>query len=682
MRAGWFLAAAMLMSCGKKEPTPVVVAPPPPPPEPPAYAKDVLAAMDPKADACQDFYQYACGGWLATTEIPADRTGWSRSFSTIDDRNKAMVVEALKAAAADAGGDADKARVGAFFTSCMDEAGVDAKGAAPIAPLLARVATVKDTKTFARVLGEMQLYASPMFGLDADADFKDPKTVILHVYQGGLGLPDRDYYLKEGADAQALRDAYVAHMADQLKRAGIADAEALAKKVFAFELALAKTHKPPEELRDPEKTYHRLERAGLQKLTPHLPWGEVFAGAGFPDLTAINVTDPDQVAAADKLLAATKADVLRGYLQWTIVRTAAPQLDKSFAQASFDFFGARLVGQKAMKTRERRCVEWTNGSYREIVGKLYVEKAFPGESKDVAVKMITDIETSFEANLAGLDWMDADTRAKAAEKMKKVKNKIGYPDKWRDYSALAPKPDTFFDNWLAATTFEAKRKLGQVGGPIDPIEWYMSAADVNAYYNPLGNEMAFPAGILQKPFFDAAFPTEMNYGAIGMVMGHELTHGFDDGGAKFDGDGRMVQWWGDGAVKAFEQRTQCVVDQYDKYVLRDDLHVNGELTQGENIADVGGLKQAYAAFQRREADAKGPSTVPGLSHEQLFFVAFAQGWCAKLTPQMEQLRITTDPHSPSKFRVNGPVSQFPEFARVFGCQAGAPMAPADRCTVW
>jgi len=670
------LAAVLLMSCGKKEAEPSAK------PGGSTFAKDVTAALDAGKDPCVDFYQYACGSWLESAKIPADRASWTRSFSTIDDRNEDLVLGILKAAAADPGTNPDTQRIGAYFGSCMDEAAVDAAGAGPIKPLLARIDAVTDTKTFARAVGEMQLYTSPLFGAYADGDFKDPKQVILHVFQGGLGLPDRDYYLKEGADAQALRDAYVAHIGEQLKRAGVAEPEAAAKAVFAFELDLAKTHKPPEELRDPVATYHRIDRVGLQALSPHFDWAEVFAGQGFPDLTAINVTDPDQIKAMDVLLAAQKPETLRAYLKWHVVKATAGQLDKGFAQANFDFFGAKLVGQKEMRSREKRCVDWSTAAYGEIIGKVYVEKAFPGNSKGIAVGMITDIEASFETNLATLDWMDDETRVKAVEKMKKIKNKIGYPDVWRDYSALNPKKDSFFDNWLTATQFEAKRQYKKVGGPTDPGEWYMTPAEVNAYYNPLGNEIAFPAGILQPPFFDASYPPAMNYGAIGMVMGHELTHGFDDGGAQFDGDGRLVQWWNDQAVKKFGERTQCVVDQYNGYTLRDDLKVNGELTQGENIADLGGLKQSYYAFLRREPKAKEPSAVPGLTNEQLFFVAFAQGWCSKITPQMEQLRVTTDPHSPPRFRVNGPASAFPEFAKAFSCKDGAPMAPTQRCTVW
>ncbi len=650
-----------------------------------AAAESVVKTLDPSVDPCVDFYQFACGGWFQSFELPADKVSYTRSFSSIDERNEVLVKGILEDAAKKVDAKDDDKRIGDLYGSCVDTATIDALGAKPLAPTLAEIAAVKDPTTLMVTLGHLQqVGASPLFGFWVEGDFKDPGVNIMHVVQAGLGLPDRDYYLKEGDDAQKTRDAYVATMEKMLGMAGVAEPSATAKKVYAFELALAKIQKAPEDLRDPTTTYHRIELTGLQAKAPALPFGEMFGAMGVPGLTAINVTDPDYIEGMGKIVAATDYDTLKAYLAWQYITAAAPLLSAEWVDANFAFFRKELVGQKSDRDRWKKCVDTSTEAFGEIIGKGYVNLAFKGESKPVAQDLIGRIAKSFEANLPGLSWMDDATRTHAKEKLDLVNNKIGYPDVWRDYSAVTTDKADFFGNVMRSRAFENKRHLDKVGKPVDKAEWWMTPAEVNAYYDPLKNEIVFPAGILQPPFFDATFPAAMNYGAIGMVMGHEFTHGFDDSGAKFDGHGVMTDWWAKDAVDKFGTQTKCVSDLYGTYTITDGLNVNGELTLGENIADLGGIKQAYGAYQSWKGEHGGTedTRITGMTADQLFFVGYAQSWCSKRTPEIDQLYATVDPHSPPRFRVNGPLSQLPAFQTAFKCKAGKPMAPKTRCEVW
>ncbi len=643
----------------------------------------VSSALDPKISACDDFYAYACGGWAANTQIPADQVSWYRGFSTIDQRNEAMLKEILEQAAKGGSSDPDVTRVGNFFGACMDEKSIDAAGKTPVEPLLADLDKVTDLGGVMAATGTLGLVgASPFFGVYVDADFKNPAKSILYLGQGGLGLPDRDYYLEESAESEATREGYRNAMAKLLSLAGTADAEVLAKQIYGFELELAKIHKPRAELRDPEKTYHKIDRAGVESVAGGLPWARFLESSGIADRTDISVEDPEHLRALAELVGRTDVTVLRAYLRWHAVLGTASWLSSDFVNAHFAFFGQQLLGQKEMKVRWKRCVDATTGSFPEIVARYYVEKAFPGDSKTIALDMITAIEDSFQASLPQLAWMDDATRARAVEKMHAIQNKIGYPDRWRDYSSVVAQPGRHFENSLVARRFETSRQIQKVGRPADRSEWFMAASDVNAYYNPTFNEIAFPAGILQPPFFDRTYPPAMNFGGIGMVMGHELTHGFDDQGRKFDGQGVMTEWWAPEVAARFEERAGCVVNQYNNYEVLPGTKVNGELTLGENIADLGGLKQAFTAYRNWEAKNGKAKGVAGLTSDQLFFVAYAQSWCTLRTPEVEQMYATVDPHSPPKFRVNGAVTNFPAFAEAFQCSAGAPMSPAQRCEVW
>ncbi|MDP2315610.1 MAG: M13 family metallopeptidase [Pseudomonadota bacterium] len=679
------LALVLLAACAPRAvappPTPVDAAPPAP--VLPEYAKALVAAMDPKADACQDFYRYACGGWMDATPLPSDKPLWGKSFSTIRDANLSVQKATLeKAAANPTAGDADWAKMGTFYGACMDEAAVDATATAALVPYLAEIDAAKDLKGTMRVAGRLSTVGVPAFVAGGVFnDFKDPTKNILHLTEGGLGLPDRDYYLKTDDATKALLVAYEAHVAEMLVVAGVpaADAPKQAKAVVTLETAIAEAWVPRAELRDPEKVYNKIDRAGLVKLTPKLHWDQWLAGAGAPDATDINVETPGVYKKLEGLLVKTDVKTLRAYLKWHLAHATAPYMGKATYDAHFAFYGQKVTGQKEQEPRWKRCVAASDALIGELTGKSFVESQFAGDSKEKSLTMIKDIETAFEKGLAGLSWMDDPTRARAVEKMTKINNKIGYPDVWRDYSALTLTPGAHTANVLAALAFESARTSAKIGKPVSKGEWYMSPPTVNAYYDPSMNEMAFPAGILQAPFFDRSYPAVMNYGSIGMVMGHELTHGFDDQGRKFDGDGKMVEWWAPEVSARFEERAACVERQYSGFTVQEGINVNGALTLGENIADIGGYRAAYRAYKAQQAPS---ANVPGLTDDQLFFVAAAQSWCVVASPEIEKMRALSDPHSPPRYRVNGPLQNLPEFAAAFGCAEGTPMRPANACEVW
>jgi predicted metalloendopeptidase len=453
---------------------------------------------------------------------------------------------------------------------------------------------------------------------------------------------------------------------------------------MAFETELAKNSKPRAELRDPDKMYNRLDLGGVKTLTPKIDWDAYFKGLGHTDVIQINVATPDFFKGLEKVLGATDDATLQAYMRWKVLHDAAPALPKAFDEENFAFYGKTLQGQKEQQARWKRCVAQTDGALGEILGQEFIKKQFAGDSKKIARELIESIQNAFATNLPNLEWMDDTTRQRALGKKATLVNKIGYPDKWRDYSKLKLKKGDYFGNLVASAHFEFERQAAKVGKPVDKMEWGMTPPTVNAYYNPLNNEMAFPAGILQPPFFSKDFPTAMNFGGIGMVMGHELTHGFDDEGRKFDSTGKLTEWWEPSVSAQFEERAACIEKQYSAYEVQPGVHLNGKLTLGENIADNGGIKQAYTAYKTWEAANPGAEkpAVDGLTNDQLLFVAFAQTWCSLATPQIEQMLVTVDPHSPPKFRVIGPLVNADVFAKTFSCAEGTPMHPASSCEVW
>jgi predicted metalloendopeptidase len=648
----------------------------------------VKAAMDTKADPCQDFYQYACGTWREKTQLPADQVVWGRGFSEIGERNRAVNRAILEDAAKFPGDDPNRQKLGIFYGACMDEAAVEAAGVRPIEGWMKDVGKVKNSKELMATVGKLHAASIPsLFGIGVEGDFKDPDTNIAQMFQGGLGLPDRDYYLSTtDPKKKEIRGKYTAFVAKMFTMYGQKpeDAQAMADKILAFETKLAQNSKPRAELRDPDKTYHKLDKAGLQNLTPKLDWDGYFKAMGHPEITQINVAVPEFFTGLQAVAETTDPATLQAYLQWNVLRDAAPALAKSFDEENFNFYGRTLQGQEEQQARWKRCVGQTDGALGEILGQEFIKKQFPGDSKKISRELIEAIQTAFVNNLPGLDWMDDTTRQRAIGKRATLVNKVGYPDKWRDYSKLKLKKGDYFGNLVASGRFEFEREAAKIGKPVDKLEWGMTPPTVNAYYNPLNNEMVFPAGILQPPFFLKDFPAAMNYGGIGMVMGHELTHGFDDQGRKFDAQGKLREWWEPSVSKKFEERAACIEKQYASYEVQPGLNLNGKLTLGENIADNGGIKQAYTAYKAFEAAHPGSEkpAVEGLTNDQLFFIAFAQTWCQLATPEIERVRVTVDPHSPARFRVTGPLVNYSQFAATFQCAEGTPMHPAATCEVW
>lgn len=649
-------------------------------------ARSVKSAMDTSADPCDDFYRYACGSWLDSTEIPADQSRWGRGFSVVFERNRETLRGILEQVGADPGDDPERAKVGDFYAACMDEVAVERAGASPLGSYLDEIARVRDKESFMAMTGKLHRDAvEAVLSVQVYPDFEDPDLNIAHFGQGGLGLPDRDYYLKTDEESRDLLEAYESHVARMLGLLGESGADAArhARSVVEFETELAEVSWPLVDLRDPEKTYHRLDITGLRDLTPEISWDRYLEATGYPDVQAINVAVPPFFEGLQEIVKRTEPETLQAYLRWRLASGTANLLSKEFVNENFEFFGKRLQGQKEIQARWKRCVSATGAALGEAVGRLYVEQQFAGESKQIALEMIQNIEAAFQDNLDGLGWMDDETRGRAVEKMQAIVNKIGYPDKWRDYSSLRIERGSHFQNSMAAREFEFRRDQDKVGNPVDRSEWFISPQVVNAFYNPLLNEMVFPAGILQRPFFHRDFPAAMNYGAMGMGMGHELTHGFDDQGRKFDGKGRMTQWWEPAVVERFEEAASCVTELYAGFEVQPDLYLDGELTLGENIADLGGIKESYYGYKRWVREHGEPeSPVEGLTDDQLFFVGYAQIWCTLSSPEMERMLVTVDPHSPPRFRVNGPLSNSPAFAEAFGCEKGTPMHPEDTCEVW
>lgn len=653
----------------------------------PARAADAVplidaTAIDHAVSPCENFYQFACGNWIKRNPIPADRGRWSR-FDALTELNLDKLRGILEAAAA--GSDPATRKIGDFYASCMDEAGIEAKGLAPLAPELARIDALAGPDGLPAVLArEHQAGVRAFFSFRSTEDNADATKVIAEADQGGLGLPDRDYYLRTDAASLDLRNAYRRHVANMFRLLGEgAAADANADRVLAIETDLATASLDRVKRRDPKNLDHKLRRDALAGLAPRFGWDDYLTAVGQGSIESLNVGWPDFFKGFDGVLAGYDIAALRAYLRWHLVNRAALWLPKAFVAERFDFQDRILSGAREDRPRWKRCVEQTNWLIGEDLGRAYVAAAFGPKTKDDTLAMIRSIEGSYAEDIASLDWMTPDTKAKALAKLNAIANKVGYPDKWRDYSALDIVRGDALGNALRAEGFEFRRRLAKIGKPVDRTEWSIPPPIVNAYYSPRTNDINFPAGILQPPFYDPTLDAAANYGAIGSVMGHEMTHGFDDQGRHYDGSGNLREWWTPADAAAFEARTACLVKQYGDFTAVGDLKVNGRLTLGENIADNGGMRLAYAALAKALKGA-APPPIDGLSAPQRFFVAYAQAWCGSASEQDKRRRALTDPHSPGEFRVNGVVANQPEFARAFSCPAGSPMAPPPEkmCRVW
>jgi endothelin-converting enzyme/putative endopeptidase len=653
----------------------------------PARAADAVplidaTAIDHAVSPCENFYQFACGNWIKRNPIPPDRGRWSR-FDALTELNFDKLRGILEAAAA--GSDPATRKIGDFYASCMDEAGIEAKGLAPLAPELARIDALTGPDGLPAVLArEHQAGVRAFFSLRSTEDNADATKVIAEVDQSGLGLPDRDYYLRTDAASLDLRNAYRRHVANTFRLLGEgAAADANADRVLAIETDLAKASLDRVKRRDPKNLDHKLRRDALAGLAPRFAWDDYLTAVGQGSIESLNVGWPDFFKGFDGVLAGYDVAALRAYLRWHLVNRAAPWLPKAFVAERFDFQDRILSGAREDRPRWKRCVEQTNWLIGEDLGRAYVAAAFGPKTKDDTLAMIRSIEAAYAEDIASLDWMTPDTKAKALAKLNAIANKVGYPDKWRDYSSLDIVRDDALGNALRAEGFEFHRRLAKIGKPVDRTEWSIPPPIVNAYYSPRTNDINFPAGILQPPFYDPTLDAAANYGAIGSVMGHEMTHGFDDQGRHYDGSGNLREWWTPADAAAFEDRAACLVKQYGDFTAVGDLKVNGRLTLGENIADNGGTRLAYAALAKALKGA-APPPIDGLTAPQRFFVAYAQAWCGSATDQDKRRRALTDPHSPGEFRANGVVANQPEFARAFSCPAGSPMAPPPEkmCRVW
>ena len=646
-------------------------------------------AMNSAASPCDDFYEFACGGWLKSNEIPADKSSWSRGFTAIAETNEKTLHAILETVAS--GTSTLKtpyaSTLGDLYAGCMDVAQAE-RSLKEAKRELATLLHTQTPKALANSLARLHARGvDGFFTFESTQDARDATLEIGEVDQGGLGLPDREYYLSDTPDKKSIRDAYQKHVQAQLLLWGESPKKATADAatVMVVETRLAKASLDKVARRDPEKVYHRLERVGLKATAPAFPWDVYFKEAGTPDFKPLNVTHPPFFSEFASVIQTIPAKSLETYLTWHYVESRTLALPKAFAEESFRFNAKALTGAKEDRPRWKKCVALSDGMMGEALAVPFVEQTFGQNGKVKALEVVNAIEASFEKDLGTLEWMDSPTKAKAVEKVRKIINKIGFPDSWRSYDGLVASRAHFLTSLGNASAFEQKRVLSKIGKPVNRKEWLMSPPTVNAYYNPPLNEVVFPAGILQPPFFNKEATYPVNFGAMGMVVGHEFTHGFDDEGSQFDGDGNLRNWWTEGSAKAFKQRTQCVKTQFDDYVAIDDIHLNGGLTLGENVADLGGLKLAHSAMEDWvKAHPSSSGTGYRYNNEQQFFLGFAQSWCQKTRPERMRMLASVDPHSPPSLRVAGPLGNLASFRNAFACPAGSKISrpAAKECKVW
>jgi endothelin-converting enzyme/putative endopeptidase len=638
--------------------------------------------MDKAVDPCVDFYQYACGTWMTRNPIPADRSRWSR-FEELADRNQAVLLDILQRAAQPRPGRSEMdQKIGDYFAACVDEEAINRKGIEPLRPVLSRIAKLGDASAVMAEAARLHAAgAQAIFLFSARPDYKDSNRTIAYLDQGGLSLPDREYYLKTDARSVEIRKKFEEHVAKVFALLGDS-AEAAAGKagqVMALETALANGSMDRVSRRDPNKTYHPMTRKQLAALAP-AAWDDYFRTAGAPAFETLNVTVPDFFKLAATELRRQPVEVWKAYFTYQAVRAASAQLPSAFENEVFDFYQRTLAGTKEMRPRAKRCIEAVDRQLGDLLGQKYVELRFGPAAREQMGVMVAALHKALEKDVRELPWMTDETRRQAIAKLKAITNNVGVPKKWRDYSSVAISRTDALGNAMRAAEANQRRILAKIGKPTDRTEWTMTTPTVNAFYSSQNNSINFPAGILQAPFFDPGRDAAANFGGIGAVIGHELTHGFDDSGRKFDGDGNLRDWWTPRDGQEFEKRAACFADQYSSFTAVDDVKINGRLTLGENTADSGGVRIALMALldTLRERNEK----VDGFTPEQRFFLGFAQIWCQNITPEQARQRALTDPHSPGRYRVNGTFQNSPEFQRAWSCQASQPMVSANACRVW
>ncbi len=659
------------------------------PPGDTAKAKNAKLGFDPSnmdqtCKPCDDFNKYVNGGWMARTPIPDAYPRWG-SFNELQERNQKHLMEILEAAAKDtkAKPGSLERKIGDFYAAAMDEAKIEAQGAAPLKPDFDRIAAISDVASLqSAIVGFQGTGVRTMFNFGGGQDAKDSTRIIGQLSQGGLGLPERDFYFRDDPKSKTVREEYVKHVAKMFELLGddAATAAANAKTVMAVETKLAEGSLSRVEQRDPKATYNKKTRAELKTLAPEIDWDAYFAGLGVGSIQEVNVRQPKFFAALGKQLTATPIADWKTYLRWRVISGAAPLLSKQFVDQNFEFSGKILTGTKENLPREKRMTSLSDNMLGEALGQIYVKQHFSPAAKKKVLGLVGNIRAALRDDLAGLEWMSDETRKQALAKLDKIVVKIGYPDVWIDYSSVKISRDSLVDNVRACSKFFSKRNLEEIGKPVDRTRWGMTPPTVNAYYSPVMNEIVFPAGILQSPFYDPNADDAVNYGGIGAVIGHEISHGFDDSGRKYDKDGNLNDWWTEADGKNFDGRAACIADFYSSFKV-DDLNVNGKLTLGENIADLGGLTLAYLAYQKSLGGKPGP-VIDGYTAEQRFFIGWAQVWRTNARPQFLRQQILTDPHSPAQFRVNGTISNMPTFAKAFNCPKGAPMIREAGCRIW
>jgi len=643
--------------------------------------------LDRSVVPCNDFYQFADGGWMKNNPIPADHSSWA-TFNQLHDKNEDVLRQILDEASKDksATPGSNWQKIGDYYASCMDEGQIESAGLKPLDSELQRIAEIKDTAALQSEIARLQREgANAVFGFGSTQDFKDSKQVIADAEQGGLGLPDRQYYRDTDDRSKQMRAQYVEHVTKLFQLTGDDEpkASAEAKVVLEVETTLANASMDRADRRNPDNVYHKMAVSQLGELTPHLSWNVYLKDLNAPAVSAVNIEQPEFFKAVDSAFSSISLDDWKTYLRWHLIHSTAPALSSKFVQENFNFYGRTLTGAKELLPRWRRCVESTDGALGEALGQYYVQRNFPPEAKAKAIVMVKNLIDALRTDLSTLDWMSPATREQAIKKLEAINLKIGYPDKWRDYSAFKVDRASYVGNRMRGSVFEFERDLTKIGKPVDRTEWDMTPPTVNAYYDPQKNEIVFPAGILQPPFFDPNGDPAINYGGMGAVMGHEMTHGFDDEGAKFDAEGNLKDWWTPEDLKNFKERGDCIAQQFQAFEL-DGLHENGKLVEGESIADLGGLTISYAAFEKTLAGKIAAPPIDGFTPEQRFFLGFAQVWAGSYRPEFARLMIKTNEHPLGQFRTNGPLSNMPAFSKAFGCSAGSSMVRSDslRCRIW